>query len=304
MSSSPPPDGFRVRSATQQDVAAINTLVVAADEAVMGWSDSTEADLIDWWRLADLEHDSWLAEDDGLAAYGVLFPHAETAELDGYVHPARTGLGLGRWLVTRGQERGRELGLAKAQTWCLAQDTSAARLFEGLGFSEVRRYYRMAIDLESPPTEVDWPEGLRVDTFELEDARVFHATLDEAFAEEWNFVPKPFERWFEHRVHAPDFDPTLWFVVWDGDEVAGVLRGEPRRFDGGWVGALGVRKRWRKRGVGLALLHHAFAEFHRRGEKRVALGVDAQNPTGATRLYERAGMHVAYEAVAFEKTLK
>ena len=89
----------------------------------------------------------------------------------------------------------------------------------------------------------------------------------------------------------------------DGDEIAGVLRGEPQRFDAGWVGALGVRKKWRKRGLGLALLHHAFGEFHRRGETKVALGVDAQNPTGATRLYERAGMHVAYEAVAFQKEL-
>jgi mycothiol synthase len=301
--SSSPPDGFQVRHATEQDVAAINALVVAADEAVMGWSDSTEADLLDWWRLVDLEQDSWLAEDGGLTAYGVLYPHGDSAELDGYVHPARTGLGLGRWLLARGQERGRELGLAKVQTWCLAPDTAAAKLFESLGFSEVRRYYRMVIDLDGPPLEPQWPDGVRVDTFELEDARAFKATMDEAFAEEWNFVSMPFERWFEHRVQAHDFDPTLWFIVRAGDEIAGVLRGEPQRFDAGWVGAIGVPKAWRKRGIGLALLQHAFAEFHRRGESRVALGVDAQNPTGATRLYERAGMRVTYEAIAFQKEL-
>jgi ribosomal protein S18 acetylase RimI-like enzyme len=142
-----------------------------------------------------------------------------------------------------------------------------------------------------------------VDTFVLADARDFHAVLNEAFEEEWNWVPKPFDRWYEHRVESPDFDPTVWWIVRDGDEIAGVLRGEPQRFDTGWVGALGVRKKWRKRGLGLALLQHAFAEFHRRGETKVGLGVDAQNPTGATRLYERAGMHVAYEAVAFQKEL-
>jgi mycothiol synthase len=302
--SSSPPDGFRVRPATEQDAPAINGLVVAADETIMGWSDSTEADLIDWWRLLDLEHDSWLAEDDALAAYGVLYPHGEAADLDGYVHPARTGLGLGSWLLGRGQERGRELGLAKVHTSCLAPDAAARDLFESAGFTEVRRYYRMVADLDGPPPAPEWPEGLRIDTFELEDARAFHAAMDEAFAEEWNFVPLPFERWFEHRVEAPDFDPTLWFIVRDGDEIAGVLRGEPQRFDAGWVGALAVRRPWRKQGIGLALLHHAFAEFYSRGEERVALGVDAQNPTGATRLYERAGMHVAYEAVVFEQELK
>jgi mycothiol synthase len=297
------PEGFRVKHVAQDDVSAINTLVVAADEAVMGWSDSTEADLLDWWRLVDLEHDSWFVEGKSPAAYGVLFPHGEIAELDSYVHPSFKGRGLGRWLLERGQERGRERGLIKAQTWCLAQDEAAEALFELLDFSEVRRYYRMLIELDGPPPEPQWPDGFRVDTFELDDARNFHAALNEAFEEEWNWVPKPFDRWYEHRVESPDFDPTVWWIVRDGDEIAGVLRGEPQRFDAGWVGALGVRKKWRKRGLGLALLHHAFGEFHRRGETKVALGVDAQNPTGATRLYERAGMHVTYEAVAFQKDL-
>ena len=104
------------------------------------------------------------------------------------------------------------------------------------------------------------------------------------------------------RLGAPDFDPTLWFLVWDGPDLAAVLRGE-RRGDIGWVGAIGVRERWRMQGLGLALLRHAFADWYSRGVRRVGLGVDAENPTGATRLYERAGMHIAYEAVAFEKEL-
>ena len=48
------PEGFSVRPVTPEDVVAINALVVAADEAVQGWSDSSEADLTDWWRLVDL----------------------------------------------------------------------------------------------------------------------------------------------------------------------------------------------------------------------------------------------------------
>jgi GNAT superfamily N-acetyltransferase len=301
--SSSPPDGFRVRPVETDDAAAINDLVVAVDEAVMGWSDSTEADLIDWWRLVDLEHDSWIVENNSVAAYGLVYPHGDIADFDGYVHPSETGKGLGRWLIERGEERGRERGLTKVQTWCLEQDVPARELFASLGFGEVRRYYRMLIELEEPPPPPQWPDGFRVDTFELDDAHAFHAALNEAFEDEWNWVSKPFDRWYEHRVEAPDFDPTVWWIVRDGDEIAAVLRGEPKRFDAGWVGAIGVRKPWRKRGLGLALLYHAFGEFYRRGERKVALGVDAQNPTGATRLYERAGMHVAYAAVAFQKAL-
>ena len=72
----------------------------------------------------------------------------------------------------------------------------------------------------------------------------------------------------------------------------------------GWIASVGVRQPWRRQGLGLALIHHAFGEFWRRGERKVGLGVDAENPTGATRLYERAGMHVAFDAVVYEKRLQ
>lgn len=69
------------------------------------------------------------------------------------------------------------------------------------------------------------------------------------------------------------------------------------------MGALGVRPAWRGRGLGRALLVHAFGDFHRRGERRVGLGVDSENATGATRLYESVGMHVDQETVVWEKVL-
>jgi ribosomal protein S18 acetylase RimI-like enzyme len=72
----------------------------------------------------------------------------------------------------------------------------------------------------------------------------------------------------------------------------------------GWVGTLGVRRAWRKRGLGEALLLHSFGEFYKRGMKTIGLGVDAENPTGATRLYKKAGMSVAAEYVIYEKELR
>ena len=297
------PEGFHVRPATAEDAPAINELVIAVDTVVQGWSDSTEADLVDWWRLTDLTVNSWVVEDDSLAAYAVVIPQGESAENDGYVNPAKTGLGLGSWLLRQAQERARKLGFPTALTWCLAPDKEARALFERSGYREVRRFYRMLVEHEEEPPAPEWPEGFRVSTFEPGDGPAFHAALDEAFADEWNHVSMSFEQWAEHRMNVPDFDPTLWFIVREGDELAAVLRCDAERAGAGWVGALGVRRPWRKRGLGLALLRHAFGEFYRRGEPRVGLGVDAQNPTGATRLYERAGMHVAYEAAAFKKEL-
>lgn len=65
-----------------------------------------------------------------------------------------------------------------------------------------------------------------------------------------------------------------------------------------------MREPWRRRGLGLALLRNAFRLFWDRGERRVGLGVDSDNPTGARRLYEHAGMHVAWRADVYEKRLR
>ena len=81
------------------------------------------------------------------------------------------------------------------------------------------------------------------------------------------------------------------------------MRCTRKRFDMGWVNALGVRTSRRRRGLGELLLRTAFAEFARRGETRVGLGVDTENETGATRLYERVGMRVAFRTNVFRKDL-
>ena len=107
--------------------------------------------------------------------------------------------------------------------------------------------------------------------------------------------------------HDHDFDPSLWFLAVDGDEIAGISLCWPKSNDDpqmGWVGTLGVRRPWRKQGLGLALLQHSFAEFHRRGQARVGLGVDASSLTGATRLYERAGMQPIRQFDMYQKVLR
>jgi len=103
------------------------------------------------------------------------------------------------------------------------------------------------------------------------------------------------------------FDPTLWFLAMDGDEIAGISLCRPYAYDDpdmGFVNVLAVRRPWRKRGLGLALLRHSFNEFYRRGKRKVGLGVDAENLTGALRLYEKAGMHVHRQYNLYEKELR
>jgi hypothetical protein len=62
--------------------------------------------------------------------------------------------------------------------------------------------------------------------------------------------------------------------------------------------------------VGLALLQQMFRALYQRGKRKVTLSVDAGGApdagyaSGATRLYEKAGMHVQRHYLFFEKKLR
>jgi mycothiol synthase len=134
---------------------------------------------------------------------------------------------------------------------------------------------------------------------------VYEADM-EAFSDHWDFHVEPFAVWCERTVERDDFDPSLWLIAWDGDEVAGFSlnswhsSGDPTY---GWIHVLGVRRRWRRRGLGSALLRASFREFGRRGGTRVGLAVDAENLAGAVALYERVGMRMDRRYDVYEKCL-
>lgn len=135
------------------------------------------------------------------------------------------------------------------------------------------------------------------------------------FRDHWGFVQLDFEQdlaaW-EHWVdNDPHFDADLWFLAVEraspseegGDVIAGVCLCTafmPEDPDMAYVESLGVQRAWRRQGLGLAMLHHAFGVFYRRGKRRVSLDVDAESLTGATRLYEKAGMHTQRKHVVYE----
>jgi mycothiol synthase len=302
--SSSPPDGLSVRRANLDDVEAAAGIVRAEEAALRGESNFGEADLVDFWRAANLGDASWVVERERIPVGFAACIERDAESLCWItVHPDVWRRGLSTWLLAREEERALAASSRMLRLGAVAENAAAQRLFADRGYREARHYFTMRINLDHELERPVWPDGISVATFRPEDARAVHAALNEAFAEEWGWHSLPFEEWREHRLEAPHTDLSLWFIAWEGDEVAAVARCEDNRDGGGWVGAIGVRKPWRGRGVGRALLLHAFGEFGRRRDPHVGLGVDAENPTGATRLYESVGMRVIKEDVIFEKDL-
>jgi mycothiol synthase len=290
-------------------------LLQASDAAIWGDSDWTEADLREDWERIDLRHDAWLVELDGrLAGVAQLLDRKGGRFIgDAYVHPEMTGRGVGRRVLGLLEARSRELEpdwpdgeRVVLQGAHLVGDDRAPELFRTQGFEYVRSFFRMVVDVREPHPAPEWPEGLELRPFDVaRHGRAVHAAQEEAFAREWGHVAQPYEAWRERAFVIPRIDPSLVPVVWHGDEVAACsLNYAKRNGNWGWVGMLGVREPWRRRGLGLALLRESFRRFRETGETTVALGVDADNPTGATRLYERAGMRPLWQADVWEKELR
>ncbi|HLJ36314.1 MAG TPA: GNAT family N-acetyltransferase [Ktedonobacteraceae bacterium] len=309
------PQDFRVRHPTLEDVGIVVGLFTICQQAEFGVAEITEADALAIWQTpeVDVARDIWLifSQDDQLVAY-LQLGHEKPLRMQIImkVHPDYDNLGLQAFLLERAEERARTLipdlradARVTLQTSCSRSNQVYRQFIEQAGFVHVRSDWRMEIVMDEPPPAPVWPDGIALHPFTLDMARAVYAADQEGFNDHWGFTPMDFETFEYWFISTPGFDPTLWFLPFEGEQIAGAAFCECRE-DIAWVNSLSVLRPWRRKGLGLALLHHAFGEFYRRGYHRADLYVDSQNLTGATRLYERAGMHIVRQFDKYEKELR
>jgi mycothiol synthase len=309
---------IRLRPAQMTDIPAVAQLIldVCTADGDPTIADSAE-DLQQYWSEPgfNLEEDTWVAEtpDGRIVGFEECYDrHAHAAlEGDGYVHPDFLGQGIGTALMKALEARAR--GIMKQAAPDLRvrirngmnmRDGRARDLHENEGYHPVRFSWRMEIQLEEAPPAPKLPQGIELRPFIVDEhARQVFDAVDESFRDHWGHTPMRYDVWRNNTILRETFDPSLWFIAWDGDEIAGVSLCRYQMSDG-WVSTLGVRRPWRKKGLARALLLHSFNEFYKRGTKTIGLGVDAENQTGATKLYQSAGMKIASEYVFYEKELR
>lgn len=293
------------------DVDAVVAFLLACDTADFGEAQPHEpAEVQRWWK----QEATWLvhAQSGELIGYASLFDQNSEHQrfhTSAFVRPNLRGQGLEGALLDLLEREARTVAQAVAPDAPLAwlhgipgNDAVQRDLLLNRAFAPTRAFWTMRIDQTEAPPPPEWPAGITVRTYQPgQDDRAVYEVVEEAFQDHWEYHPTPFEEWME-RTERPSFDPTLWFLALDGDQIAGatLCTNEPQR---GWINKVAVRRPWRKRGLALALVRHALGEFWARGVHRVELGVDAQSLTNAQKVYERAGMHPAKEYVIYEKTL-
>lgn len=319
------PEGYVARAARLDDVDGIVRLMNEHGQDIAGRDLVTPEEIRQQMQIPglDLEKDTRVVEavNGEIVGMGFAFAFAPFVQVQsmGVVLPKHCGKGIGSalldWIEQRAwlavDQASPEVRVTLMQG--MDEREQAGRgLLEQRGYEIVRHFWKMVIEMDSPPPEPVWDEGIRLSVYDpqVDLERAFHAGRD-AFKDHWGHVDSPVEEGLErvrHRIaNDPEFDPSLRFLAWEGNEIVGVCYANAK--DGpdrstGYIATLGVRRPWRRRGIALALLRHAFGECYRRGLKRVALHVDAASLTGATRLYEKAGMHTDELNHAYEKELR
>lgn len=293
------------RPATPADAEAIANLIRAYDRAHGGETGTDAAEVRDdWtWQGFELERDSLVVEDDDrVVAYAqaVRRPPEGEVMVDACAHPEEPNRARAAELYRRMEERALELGADRLVTGVFGTDVWSAQLLAACGWTHVRSFFRMAIDLEAPPPRPAWPEDVDARPFRPGDEAAFHAVAVEAFADDPTYEAGPLERWSADRLDRSAFDPAFWWLALASGRPAGVAVGYEAG-PAGYVELLGVVPAWRRRGLGRAFLLQSFAAFHAEGRTHVSLHVDADNTTGARRLYHDAGMRETHRVDRWEK---
>ncbi|HVB24342.1 MAG TPA: GNAT family N-acetyltransferase [Ktedonobacteraceae bacterium] len=321
------PAGFTVRPATMEDIRSIAAIFIARETALFGVTESTVDSMAEWiltvWQSPhfELEKDSWgVFASDGTAVGYVTLWRPELTPLQMYgsprILPTYRGLGLTTFLLHAAETRARELMQEVATdvgvtltSWTETADEAAQQLLVQEGYQPLRYYWRMELEMDAPPPLPVWPDGISVRTFVPGlDNRATYEAMDEGFRDSWGYEEGTFEEWERYGIATSDFDPSLWFLAMDGNEIVGAALcrhdvGETAHI--GWIDELAIRPNWRKRGLAMALLHHAFREFYQRDILKCGLTVDSENVSGATRLCERAGMHRSNKSdIRYQKVLR
>ncbi|HEY9292058.1 MAG TPA: GNAT family N-acetyltransferase [Microlunatus sp.] len=278
---------------------------------------------------AEPEHNARIGRDPGgsVVAYGWVHPFIADVDprrvfLDGGVHPGWRRRGIGHqlldWELARAAEwdaqtRSPEHGPLQLMVPVEEKLIDRAGLVTDRGFTPVRWFADMSLkfdDLASGLPPVPELAGIRLEPFRRQASEAVRHAHNEAFSDHWGSQPVPQVRWRERLAASSTRSEWSWVAVdAESGEVAGYAMNAayPQDWDfqgfrEGWTDRLGVRRKWRNRGIAKTLLIASMHSFAGAGLDGAGLGVDTDNPSGAFGLYTRLGYHRGETQVMYART--
>lgn len=262
----------------------------------------------------------WQDADQRMLAFGQAWIQTSDDLADGYLYfrvlPEARGNGLEEEIIAWGEQRMREAGQEHGKPAVLrsgAWDTDDERhtLLTRHGYAVERYFFRMKRPLDQPLPEPQFPAGFTLQQTAIPaDNERWVEVFNQSFIDHWNFHPMTVEAaayWTKDPKYRNELDliavtddnliAAFCYCSIDSDDNARNQRSE------GWINMLGTRRGYRNLGLGRAMLLAGMHTLKRAGVQVAKLGVDAQNPNGALRLYESVGFSVAFTNILYTKEL-
>lgn len=251
-------------------------------------------------------HRTWVDTTDGYREY----------RMDGAVDPGWRRRGVGTAIAAENERRLRDLAAEHGPqrrvlgSWGWEGQQGHAAIVRAMGFEPVRWFFHMVRPTLDDLPVLPLPDELEIRPITPELARQVWRADVEAFEDHWGGFDRSDEQ-LERWLADPSTDLSLWVVAFDGDEVAGgslnaiseaenELMGHRR----GWLASVFTRRPWRRQGLARAIIARSLEALRERGMTSAALGVDAENPSGALGLYEALGFEVENRATAWRKAFQ
>ena len=296
---------YFVRPAKPEDIEAVHELIAKQQVADYGQAMRTLDDLRKIWQSLNIEVDTCTAHADGhLAGY------AELLEGDSpYIYLAERGnvdLAFQLLRILEDKALAHKTKNVRLFTKISEKNNTLLQLFASNGYRSNLSFLMMDLEMDEPPPAPEEVEGITIRPFvKSQDEQGTYQADEEAAEDKGYHTPLSYEGWVKRmRMDQESFDPTLWFLAFEGNEIAGAaLNVYDAETNIGWVDHLSVRRAWRRRGIGRALLLHSFGEFYRRGIRHVKLNVDSKSLTNAPRLYQQVGMNTVQQYHIYTKEI-
>ena len=302
---------YSFRPASHEDINTIHQLITQQNILDFGDPLTTIEDIKRTWSglTFNLETDSQLA----IAHNGEAAGYAELRgkeDLFIYLSPNHQNLELSNHLLEflNNSARTKKTGAAPMELWGRAgfRNQVLIDMFMSNGFTSDISFLVMAIEMVKAPHIPQWPEGIQVRPFvKGRDEQATYQADEEAAKDKGYHAPLSFEAWASRMgMDKESFDSSIWFLACEKKEIAGAaLNVLKQNTQTGWVDHLSVRREWRNKGIGRALLLHTFVEFFKRGIHTVKLSVDSKSLTHAPRLYESVGMRTVQKYHVYKKVI-
>jgi len=297
---------YSIRPATIQDIETVYNIITKQRIADFGAAMMSLDDLQRRWEKTDLESDTLTAFSDGkMAGYAEL----RDGDIPLIYLEDRNNTDLAFQFLKMLEQKAvsRAKGNLELTTQISEKNHTLLQLFASNGYHSNLSFLTMELRLDDPPPDPQWAEGVNVRMFVRgQNEQVTYETDEEAAKDKGYHAPLSYEDWVKRMgLDRETFDARIWFLAYEGENVVGVaLNAHDNDPNTVWVDHLSVRKDWRKRGIGKALLLHSFGEFYKRGLQIAKLNVDSKSLTNAPHLYASVGMKTTQQYHIYKKEIQ